>query len=101
MYKKLVAAPTTIAGVVSIILLFADGLVFGLAAKKGITSAILIIVGIVLAGAIGLTIPFISLSDVWSHIVNIVLSQANHIGAVFYSFPIFWLIGLGIGLWKG
>jgi len=97
----LVAAPTTIAGVVSIILLFADGLVFGLAAKKGITSAILIVVGIVLAGAIGLAIPFISLSDVWSHIVNIALSQAGHIGVVFYSFPIFWIIGFGIGLWKG
>jgi hypothetical protein len=97
----LIAPPTTIAGVVSIVLLFADGLVFGLAAKKGISSAILIVVGLVLAGAIGLTIPFISLSDVWSHIVNIFLSQASHIGAVFYAFPIFWIIGFGIGLWKG
>jgi|SRR5579862_3219261 len=93
--------PTTIAGVVSIVLLFADGLVFGLAAKKGLSSAILIIVGLVLAGAIGLTIPFISLSDVWTHVVNIFLSQASHIGAIFYAFPIFWIIGFGIGLWKG
>ena len=97
----MIEPPTTIAGVVSIILLFADGLVFGIAAKKGVTSAILIIVGLVLAGAIGLSIPFISLSDVWTHVVNIFLSQASHIGAVFYAFPIFWLIGFGIGLWKG
>jgi hypothetical protein len=97
----LISPPTTIAGIVSIILLFADGLVFGIAAKKGITSAILIIVGLVLAGAIGLVIPFISLSDVWGHVVNIFVSQAKHIGAVFYSFPIFWIIGFGIGLWKG
>jgi hypothetical protein len=97
----LVAPPTTIAGVVSIILLFADGLVFGLAAKKGITSAILIVVGLVLAGAIGLTIPFISLTDVWTHVVAIFESQASHIGAVFYAFPIFWIIGFGIGLWRG
>jgi len=97
----LITPPTTIAGVVSIILLFADGLVFGIAAKKGISSAILIVVGLVLAGAIGLAIPFISLSDVWTHVVNIFLSQASHIGAVFYAFPIFWIIGFGIGLWKG
>jgi hypothetical protein len=97
----MITPPTTIAGVVSIILLFADGLVFGLAAKKGITSAVLIVIGLVLAGAIGLAIPFISLTDVWSHVVNIFISQANHIGAIFYSFPIFWLVGLGIGLWKG
>lgn len=97
----MIEPPTTIAGVVSIILLFADGLVFGIAAKKGISSAILIVVGLVLAGAIGLAIPFISLPDVWTHIVNIFLSQASHIGAVFYAFPIFWIIGFGIGLWKG
>ena len=97
----MITPPTTIAGVVSIILLFADGLVFGIAAKKGISSAILIVVGLVLAGAIGLAIPFISLSDVWTHVVNIFLSQASHIGAVFYAFPIFWIIGFGIGLWKG
>jgi len=97
----MITPPTTIAGIVSIILLFADGLVFGLAAKKGVTSAILIIIGLVLAGAIGLAIPFISLSDVWTHVVNIFLSQASHIGAIFYSFPIFWLIGFGLGLWKG
>src|SRR5579859_5713198 len=81
---NLITPPTTIAGIVSVVLLFADGLVFGLAAKKGVSSAILVVVGLVLAGAIGLTIPFISLGDVWSHIVNIFLSQVSHIGAVFY-----------------
>ena len=95
------APPTTIAGIISIVLLFADGLVFGLAVKKGVTSLILVIVGIVLAGAIGLTIPFISLSDVWSHIVGIFMSQVSHIGGIFYAFPIFWIVGFGIGLWKG
>jgi hypothetical protein len=97
----LVAPPTTIAGIVSIVLLFADGLVFGLAAKKGVTSLILLIVGIILAGAIGLAIPFISLPDVWSHVEGIVSSQVSHIGAIFYAFPLFWIVGFGIGLWKG
>lgn len=86
---------------ISILLLFIDGLIFGIAAKKGITSAILIIVGLILAGGIGLSIPFISMSDIMTHIVNIAISQASHIGAVFYAFPVFWIIGFGLGLWKG
>jgi hypothetical protein len=90
-----------IGSIVSIILLFADGLIFGVAAKKGITSAILIIVGLVLAGAIGLTIPFVSESAVMTHIYNIFVSQAAHIGAIVYSFPVFWIIGFALGLWKG
>ena len=72
-----------------------------IAAKKGITSAILIIVGLVLAGAIGLTIPFITTADIWTHVVNIFMSQASHIGAIFYAMPLFWIVGFGIGLWKG
>ena len=87
--------------IIPIVLLFVDGLIFGIAAKKGITSAILIIVGLVLAGAVGLTIPFITTADIWTHITNIIASQASHIGAVFYAMPIFWIVGFGIGLWKG
>lgn len=91
----------SISTLLPIVLLFIDGLIFGIAAKKGVTSAILIIVGLVLAGAIGLTIPFISTTDVWTHLINIMLSQASHIGAVFYAMPIFWIVGFGLGLWKG
>ena len=50
--------PACYNSIVSIILLFADGLVFRVAAMKGIMSAILIIVGILLPGEIGVTIPF-------------------------------------------
>jgi hypothetical protein len=91
----------TLSAIIPIVLLFVDGLLFGIAAKKGITSAILIIVGLILAGAIGLTIPFITTANIWSHIVNIFMSQASHIGAVFYAMPLFWIVGFGIGLWKG
>ena len=91
----------SISTLLPIVLLFIDGLIFGIAAKKGVTSAILIIVGLVLAGAIGLTIPFNSTTDVWTHLINIMISQASHIGAVFYAMPIFWIVGFGLGLWKG
>jgi len=91
----------SVGSIVSIILLFADGLIFGIAAKKGVTSAILIIVGLILAGAIGLTIPFISVNDVVTHVYDIFLSQASRVGAIVYSFPVFWIIGFAIGLWRG
>jgi ABC-type sulfate transport system permease subunit len=91
------------ASIISIILLFVDGLLFGLAAKKGIMSIVLIVIGIILAGVLGLTIPFVSFNLIWSHIVNIVTTQAaaNNLGGIFYAFPIFWIIGFAIGIWKG
>lgn len=91
----------TLDSIIPIVLLFADGLIFGIAAKKAITSVILIVVGLVLAGAAGVTIPFITTTDVWTHVYNILASQAAHVGAIFYAMPIFWIVGFGIGLWKG
>ena len=78
-----------------------DGVFFGLAAKKGIMSIILIVVGILLAGLIGLSIPFLTLGDVWSHVQNIFVYQIKNIGPVFAAFPIVWIIGFAVGLWKG
>src|ERR1700680_1245196 len=46
--------PGTLAGITGILLLLADGFVFGIAAKKAVTSVLLIIVGLVLASFIGL-----------------------------------------------
>ncbi|MDG6906164.1 MAG: hypothetical protein JRN20_10315 [Nitrososphaerota archaeon] len=91
----------TLDSIIPIVLLFVDGLIFGFAAKKAVTSVILIIVGLVLAGAAGVTIPFITTADIWTHVYNIFVSQAAHIGAVFYAMPLFWIVGFGIGLWKG
>ena len=87
--------------VISLILLFVDGLLFGLAAKKGLMSIIFVVVGIILAGLIGLSIPFLGLGDVWTHVVNIFVSQINNVGPIFGAFPIAWIIGFALGLWKG
>jgi hypothetical protein len=89
--------------IITIILLFADGAIFGLAAKKGIMSAILIIIGILVGGLLGLSAPLgLSTSDVVGKIVHILAFQATHGGtAIVYTFPIFWIIGFAVGLWKG
>lgn len=93
--------PGTLAGVVGILLLLLDGFIFGVAAKKAITSIILVIVGLLLASFIGIVIPFLTVNDVWNRVVSVLVSQASHIGPLVYSFPIFWIIGFLLGLWKG
>ena len=87
--------------IITLVLLFVDGLLFGVAIKKAIISVLLIIVGFLLAGFIGLSIPFLGVEDVWTHIVNIIASQARHLGPIFLGFPIFWIIGFSIGIWRG
>jgi hypothetical protein len=87
--------------IITIVLLFVDGALFGLAIKKAVISVILIIVGLILASLIGLSIPFISTGDIWMHVINIFMTQAAHIGPIFYGFPIFWIIGFALGIWKG
>jgi hypothetical protein len=87
--------------IVTIVLLFADGLIFGVAAKKAVTSVILIIIGLVVAAAIGLSIPFLSVNNVWTHVFDILASQARQIGPILYGFPVFWMIGFALGIWKG
>ncbi len=91
----------TQAGIIGILLLLADGLVIGIAGKKALASVLLIIVCLVLASFIGLVIPFLTVSDVWTQVVSILSSQASRTGPIIYSFPVFWILGFGIGVWKG
>ena len=93
--------PGSVAGIVGILLLLIDGYIFGLAAKKALTAVILIIVGILLAGFIGVVIPYLTVNDLMTHVSNFVTSQIGHIGGFFYAFPVFWLIGFGLGIWRG
>jgi hypothetical protein len=82
---------------VIIILLFVDGLIFGVAAAKGILSIILIVLGLILASMIGLAIPFLSLSAIMTHISNIISSQASYFSYYFLGFPLSWIIGFIVG----
>jgi hypothetical protein len=89
--------------IITLILLFVDGAIFGIAARKGIMAAILIIIGILVAGLLGLSAPLgLSTSDVVGKVLHIIAFQATHGGtAIVYTFPVFWLIGFVVGLWKG
>ncbi|WP_337860115.1 hypothetical protein [Ferroplasma sp.] len=99
-----------ISGYVILIIALIDGLLFGLAIKKGITSAILLIIAFVLATYAGLSfIPHISASTAFSDAskffyANISkapgLLSLGHVGSVTLVLVLF-LVGLGVGIWKG
>jgi ABC-type sulfate transport system permease subunit len=83
---------------VVLVLLFVDGLIFGVAAAKGIVSIILAIIGIVLAGMIGVAIPFLTTGALLTHVTDIIINQARAFSYYAYGFPIAWIVGLLVGL---
>ena len=91
--------------IITIILTFAAGLFIGLAVKKGLTALILGIVGIVIAGYVGMAfVPKISLTyeiHKWSSFFLTYVSTVKF-GAIQLTLSVvLFLIGLAIGLWKG
>ena len=88
--------------IITMVLLLVDGAIIGVAVKRGVTSAILLAIGLLLAGFAGLALPFsLSAGDVFTHVTNIFISQMNHIGGIISAFPIAWLVGFAVGIWKG
>lgn len=86
---------------VTVVLIFIDGLMFGLALKKAFVSVILIFVALVIAYFLGLTfVPNVSLSPIVQYVMN--YASNVRFGSLIVSFSIVvFVIGLGIGLWKG
>lgn len=97
-------------GLVIPILAFVDGLLFGLAIKKGVVSFVLLLVAIVVSGYVGFSfIPQISVTSLLNSVISYI---TNHIQALTSLIPIgntgaislvavLFVIGLGLGIWKG
>lgn len=86
--------------IVLVIMLFFDGLIFGVAAAKGVTSIILIVVGLVIASFIGLSIPFLNSNagNFLGSIENLFISAVNRYGPTFFAMPILWIVGFLVGV---
>jgi hypothetical protein len=80
------------------LLLFLDGILFGIATRKALVSTLLVVVGLLLAGFIGLGIPFFTINDFENHLVRFVSAQAANFPGVFVAFPTAWIIGFLVGL---
>lgn len=97
-------------GLIIPILALVDGLLFGLAIKKGIVSFVLLLVAIVVSGYVGFSfIPKISVTSLLNTVVSYI---TNHIQALTSIVPIgntgaislvvvLFVVGLGVGIWKG
>jgi hypothetical protein len=87
-----------LSALVVLILLFVDGIIFGVAAAKGVLSIVLVIIGLILAGFIGVALPFLSASAFINHVTTIAVTQAKYFSYYVYGFPIAWIIGFIVGL---
>lgn len=89
------------AAYITLLLVFVDGLLFGLAVKKGVVSLILMVVAFFLAYFVGLSfIPKIDIINVIHSVVNYMATVK--FGSLILSFSlILFIVGFGIGAWKG
>ena len=97
-------------GLIIPVMAFVDGLLFGLAIKKGVISFVLLVVALIVSGYVGFSfIPNISVTSLVSaatsyitaHIQSVVsLIPIGSTGAISFVAVLFF-VGLGIGLWKG
>lgn len=99
-----------LSGIVLLILAFVDGLLFGLAVKKGIVSFVLLIVAFILSGYVGLSfIPKISLSNLVTKAVSYIVTNLQSIASLvpignagsLSLLVVLFVVGVGIGIWKG
>lgn len=91
--------------VILLLLTFVDGLIFGIAIKKALASAIYFIIGILLAGFIGLSLPVPSSEAITKTVFDLLVQNMgmlyNKVGAIVVGLPVLFIIGLLIGLLKG
>jgi len=86
--------------IIVVLLLFVDGLIFGVAAAKGVTSIILIILGLIIASFIGLSVPFLNsgAGNFMGGIENLFVTAVNRYGPAFFAMPILWIVGFLVGV---
>lgn len=82
------------------LLLFFDGLIFGVAAAKAVSSIILVVLGLIIASFIGLAIPVLgsSTGGFVGGLENLVSNAINRYGPGFFAMPILWIVGFIVGI---
>jgi len=82
------------------LLLFFDGIIFGVAAAKAVTSIILVVLGLIVAAFIGLSIPFLGAGagNFLSGLEGLVITVVHRYGPGFFAMPVLWLVGFLVGI---
>jgi len=82
------------------ILFFVDGLLIGLAIRKGATALVLVIIAVAIAGFAGITfIPSISVTSIVDYVINYA-KTAKYGVIIVSSTVVVFVVGLIIGLLK-
>lgn len=93
-----------------LVLGFVDGLLFGLAIKKGLVSFVLLVVAFLISGYVGFSfVPKISLSNLISTASSYAMSHLGQLGTLTHIgtagslslLVILFAVGLAVGIWKG
>lgn len=101
---------TDLSGIIVLVLGFVDGLLFGLAIKKGIVSFVLLVIAFIISGYVGLSfIPKVSITNLFSTITSYVTTNLHTIASLIpignigslSLLVVLFAVGLGIGIWKG
>ncbi|MEM3197759.1 MAG: hypothetical protein QXL00_07530 [Conexivisphaerales archaeon] len=93
--------PSSYQSIIYLILTFVDGLLFGIAIKKGIVSFVLFIIGVFIATYVGISLPGISATLLISKLVNFLGYILGKAPSFVVGLPVLFLVGLALGLWKG
>ncbi len=96
-----IVLPNTYQQILYLVLALADGILFGLAIKKGILAFIIFIIATLLATYIGISLPGLSFTTFISKGVTLLMYVESKIPTLVAGVPIVFLVGLAIGLWKG
>jgi len=82
-------------------LVFVDGLLFGLAIKRGVLSIVLFVAAVLLASYLGLSLISFSIPNPIEGFGRIAATLYERFGPLLASFPILFVLGIFIGIWKG
>ena len=82
------------------LLLFFDGIIFGVAASRAVTSIILVVLGLIIATFVGIAIPVLGTStgNFMGGLESIITTAVNRYGPGFFAMPILWIVGFLIGI---
>lgn len=97
-------------GLIVPILALVDGLLFGLAIKKGVVSFVLLVVAFVVSGYVGFSfVPKVSITSIVSKVVSYITTNAQALSSLvpigstgaLSLLVVLFVVGLGVGIWKG
>jgi hypothetical protein len=87
---------------IALVLVFVDGVIFGVWVKMNLLSAILFVSAVLLAAMVGLILPVSGSTPVpWTQLNDTINSQIEAVGQGIAALPISWIIGFAAGYWRG